>query len=347
MKKYTIGVVGMGGMGFRFLNSFIESDRWEVGYVCDLNEARLEKARDLIPTAMFTKNLDDLLNDPAVDAVAICTLADIRPKLLTEALNAKKHVIAEKPLADSIAGEWELLKTIEASGLMVAVDIFNRNAWYHDEIQAFIASGEIGELAIVSVDHQTPGLMPTEGHSPEGPPFHDCGMHYVDVARWYAGSEYKEWHAQGMRMWDWEDPWWLSAHGQFENGVVFNITQGFVYGQMAKDRTVRCGIEVIGTKGLVRMKHDMKTVTIEYHGVNTTKIKQGDYGSKKTDVMCERFAEALDTGDDSRLPSARDSVIASSVSQEMLDFAKAHAAPAIGTRDEMESILEHRKQLKA
>ena len=32
------------------------------------------------------------------------------------------------------------------------------------------------------------GLVPGEGHEHEGPAFHDCGMHYVDIARWYAES---------------------------------------------------------------------------------------------------------------------------------------------------------------
>lgn len=51
----------------------------------------------------------------------------------------------------------------------------------------------------------TPGLAPGEGHEYEGPAYHDCGMHYIDIARWYADSEYKTWHAQGMRMWDYKD----------------------------------------------------------------------------------------------------------------------------------------------
>ena len=102
----------------------------------------------------------------------------------------------------------------------------------------------------------TPGHMPTEGHEPEGPPFHDCGMHYVDVARWYAKSEYKSFHAQGLRMWNHKDPWWVQAHGTFDNGVVFDITQGFVYGHLATDKTHNCYVDLVGTTGIARMRHD-------------------------------------------------------------------------------------------
>ena len=68
----------------------------------------------------------------------------------------------------------------------------------------------------------TPGLAPGEGHEYEGPSFHDCGMHYVDISRWYAGCEFKTWHAQAIRMWNYPEPWWLQCHGTFENGVVFD-----------------------------------------------------------------------------------------------------------------------------
>jgi myo-inositol 2-dehydrogenase/D-chiro-inositol 1-dehydrogenase len=173
-----------------------------------------------------------------------------------------------------------------------------------------------------------------------------CGMHYVDLARWYANSDYDRWHAQGIRMWSWRDPWWINAHGQFKSGVVFSITQGFVYGQMAETSVVRCGMDLIGTKGVVRMQHDFRTVRIEFHGISITDAKEGSYGGKKLDVMCERFARALDSGDASLLPTARDSVIASEVSQAMLDAASRDAAPCIGTPDEMAEILTHRKQHK-
>lgn len=347
-KKYKIGIIGMGGMGFRFLKSFLASPRWEVAAICDLNETRLAAAKELAPEALLTRKSADLMTDPEIDAVGIYTLADIRPKLLRDALRAGKHVVAEKPIADSIPAERELLEDIEKSDRIVAVNMFNRNAWYHEEILSFIRQGQIGETAIVSIRHQTPGLMPTEGHGPEGPPFHDCGMHYVDVARWYAGSEYGKWHSQGVRMWDWRDPWWINVHGTFQNGIVFNITQGFVYGQLAQTGINNCGIEVIGTKGVVKMQHNFRTATIDFHGVSHTETKTGPYGDKKTDVMCERFAQALDTGDASLLPSARDSVIASEVSQAMLDAASAPGvSPSIGSAKEMEEILEHRRALKA
>jgi predicted dehydrogenase len=343
---YRIGIIGLGNMGKRYFRVLRESARWQLVWACDHNPHNLSWVQQHAPEVRLSADAAELLADASLDVVGIFTLADSRPQLLRQALAAGKHVIAEKPLAASQDEEWRLLGQIEASDRLVAVNLFNRSAWYHKEIQNFIAQGEIGDLAIIRISHQTPGLMPTEGHGPEGPPFHDCGMHYVDVARWYAGSEYDRWHALGVRMWQWPAPWWVTSHGSFKNGVAFEIAVGFTYGQLAKDKTENCGLEAIGTLGLVRMTHDFHEVTIAYHGVETTARKVGPYGGKKLDVLCETFAQSLDAGRNLGVPLARDSVIASQVAQEMLDFAANHNARSIGTSDEMRRILAHRQELR-
>lgn len=345
-RPYRIGIIGLGNMGKRYFSVLQQSERWQLTWVCDRNPERLAWAREQAPGLQATTNAADLFADRSLNAIGIFTLADVRPGLLRSALASGKHVIAEKPIAATLDEEWRLLAQIEASDRLVAVNMFNRNAWYHKEILSFIARGEIGDLAILRISHQTPGLMPTEGHAPEGPPFHDCGMHYVDVARWYANSEYDRWHAQGVRMWGWPDPWWVTAHGSFKNGVVFEITQGFVYGQMAASKTQNCGLEAIGTLGLVQMSHDFTNVSIAYYGTTTVDTKVGPYGGKKIDVLCDTFARSLDAGRSLGLPSARDSVIASQVSQEMLDFATRDNAPIVGGTEQMQRILEHRAALR-
>lgn len=185
----------------------------------------------------------------------------------------------------------------------------------------------------------TPGLAPGEGHEYEGPAFHDCGMHYVDIARWYAGCEFKTWHAQGINMWNYKDPWWLQCHGTFESGVVFDITQGFVYGQLAKDQTHNSYIDIIGTKGIARMTHDFKTAVVELRGVNETLRIEKPFGGKNIDVLCDLFADSVLSGKrDERLPKMRDSAIASEYAWKFLKDARANELPSIGNLQTLEEI---------
>jgi myo-inositol 2-dehydrogenase/D-chiro-inositol 1-dehydrogenase len=346
-RKIRVGVIGFGRMGRGFVSVMQQSDRWEIVCICDVNEQTRELAGRTVPTAKIVATPEQVFAEKNLDAVGLFTLADARPDLIRMALKHKLHVLAEKPMAADIETEWELVKEIEASDQRVAINMFNRNAWYHKEMLAFIAEGEIGKLAIIRVCHMTPGHMPGEGHEPEGPPFHDCGMHYVDVARWYAKSEFETWHSQGIRMWDHKDPWWVQSHGTFKNGVVFDITQGFVYGHLAAEKTHNCYVEAIGTRGVCRMRHDFKDATIECFGVNTTMKKTAMFNDKKLDVMCDIFAKSIVAGKNLGYPTPRDSAIASEVAWSMLYDAVKNNPPSVGTPSEIKMILQHRRSLRS
>ena len=328
---YRVATIGFGKMGSQWAEALVAHPQWELVSICERDPDRRKKASALAPTARVSDDAAAVFADPSIDVVGLFTLADQRPEQIRRALGAGKHLIAEKPLAPDPGTEEELLAEIEGHDRLVAVNLFNRNAWYHHEIHSFIARGEIGKLAILRVSHMTPGRLPGQGYDPEGPPFRDCGMHYVDVARWYAGAEFDRWHAQGIRMWSEPEPWWITVHGHFTNGVVFEVTQGFMYGQAAQERIVRCYFEAIGTRGVARFHHDFTDVSLELHGENQTVHKTGAYGGKKLDVMVDLFARSLAAGRDLGLPGARDAVIASRVAQQMHDQAAAAEPPCIGT----------------
>ncbi|MDR0834476.1 MAG: Gfo/Idh/MocA family oxidoreductase [Candidatus Symbiothrix sp.] len=345
-EKLKIGIIGFGRMGQFFGKELLKNPLWEVAYICDPSTEAKKMAAAMAPHAILIEDEDILFEDPAVDVVGLFTLADFRPAQIRKALKAGKHVLAEKPIAGDIQTEWALAEAVEKSDRMVAVNLFNRNAWYHKTMIDFIRSGEIGDLAIIRIAHMTPGHMPQEGHSAEGPPFHDCGMHYVDVARWYAGSEYATYHAQGIRMWSHTDPWWVQVHGTFQNGVVFDITQGFVYGHLAQTQTHNCYVDVIGTKGIVRLTHDFKTATVDMHGVTVTETKTADFNNKKIDVLVDVFAQSVIAGKNLGYPTVKDSVIASDMAWKMLDDAVKNGAPCIGRPEEMDAIIARRRTLK-
>ena len=128
-----IGVIGLGSMGTGYMKHLAESDRWDVVAACDLSEERLGWARETYPGIETTKRSADIITRADLDAVGIFTLADIRPQLIEQALKHGKHVLAEKPIADSIPVEKELLSKIEASDRIVAVNIFSSCVMYNIE----------------------------------------------------------------------------------------------------------------------------------------------------------------------------------------------------------------------
>lgn len=342
----NVAIIGFGRMGRFYLKEFLKNDRYRVCYICDVDAECRRLAHEQAPEAKIVDDTEEIFNDAAIDVVALCTLVDARKEQIRQALAAGKHVIAEKPIADTIENEWETVRMAEQSDRFTTVNMYLLNSWYHNEMRRFIDSGEIGEPAIIRICHMTPGLAPGEGHEEEGPCFHDCGMHYVNLARWYARSEYKTWHAQGIRMWSYKDPWWLSSHGTFENGIVFEITQGFVYGQLSKDQTHNSSVEIIGTKGFCRMTHDFKTAHVELRGVTETCFEDKPFGGKNIDRLITQMADSIESGRRAEgMPAFRDSAIASEMAWKMLEDSYQHELPAIGDLETLEAIRERRRNM--
>jgi myo-inositol 2-dehydrogenase/D-chiro-inositol 1-dehydrogenase len=118
-----------------------------------------------------------------------------------------------------------------------------------------------------------------------------------------------------------------------------------VYGHLAKQQPHNCYVDVIGTKGIARMRHDFSAASVELYGVGETLFKTAPFNDKKLDVMVDVFGRSVLEGRNLGFPQARDSVIASEVSWVMLKDAIANQPPGRGTPAEMQQILEHRRNL--
>src|SRR5438552_14369381 len=130
-RRIRVGVIGFGRMGRGFVSVMQQDERWEIVSICDTHAAARQLAGRTVPTAKILSSSDEVLADPSLDVVGLFTLADARPALIRQALKRKLHIIAEKPIAADSKTEWHLVQEIEKSKQLVAVNLFNRNAWYH------------------------------------------------------------------------------------------------------------------------------------------------------------------------------------------------------------------------
>ena len=346
MDTINTAIIGYGRMGAYYRNVIQADAHLQLKLICEKDPAQRELARRLAPEAEVIDNPELIYTDSEIQLVVLAALADSRKEQIERCLAVGKHIISEKPIGVTPEEERELVALAASAETFTTVNLYLRNAWYHHVMKEFVESGQIGDLAIVRLCHMTPGLAPGEGHEYEGPCFHDCGMHYVDIARWYAESEYKTWNAQGVRMWDWKDPWWVSCHGTFENGIVFDITQGFVYGQLSKDQTHHAYVDLIGTKGVIHMTHDFRTARVELRGTEKTEVLERPFGEKNLAVLCDAMARSILSGRrDPSLPGFADAAVASEMAWKMLEDARLHDLPAKGTPEELDRIRDRRSKM--
>ncbi len=117
-----LGVIGYGYWGPNLVRNFMDVEGACVTSVCDLKSERLERVCSRFPSIVTTRNPDELIGSPSVDAVAIATPVSSHFDLALRALQAGKHVLVEKPLAETSEKSARLIEVSEDRGLVLMVD---------------------------------------------------------------------------------------------------------------------------------------------------------------------------------------------------------------------------------
>jgi predicted dehydrogenase len=106
----TFGVVGLGYWGPNLLRVLGDDPGVEVTWLCDLDDARLERFGRRHPGARRTREVQDLLDDEDLDAIIVATPIFTHVQLCTRSILAGKHTFVEKPLATSAGLADELVR---------------------------------------------------------------------------------------------------------------------------------------------------------------------------------------------------------------------------------------------
>ena len=141
-----VAVVGAGYWGPNLVRNFQATPSFRLRWLCDLDVARAQKVLGGYSTVQVTADLDEVLADPEVQAVAIATPAGTHLPIALKALRAGKHVLVEKPLAATFAEGRELVEEAERRGLTLMCDHTYCYTPAVLRIREMLGSGELGEL---------------------------------------------------------------------------------------------------------------------------------------------------------------------------------------------------------
>lgn len=144
--SYGIGVVGYGYWGPNLVRNFAESDGAEVIFVCDRDEERLLLAKKRYPGIDTTTSYQKLLEDKRIQAVAIATPVSTHFDLAMSALEARKHVFIEKPLAETSAKARRLLEKAKEVERVLMVDHTFLYTGAIRKIKSCIQEEKLGQL---------------------------------------------------------------------------------------------------------------------------------------------------------------------------------------------------------
>lgn len=118
----NIGIVGLGYWGPNIVRNALAAKGIDRVVACDIDQAQLDKISAKHPEAETSNNLDQLLADPDIDAVAVVLPADLHHPIALKAIEAGKHVVVEKPFTSTVAQGEEILAAAEKAGVTTMVD---------------------------------------------------------------------------------------------------------------------------------------------------------------------------------------------------------------------------------
>jgi predicted dehydrogenase len=188
----SIGVVGLGYWGPNLARNFDAIPGCQLRWCCDGREEARERFAPVFRNARFSGELDELLADPSLDAIALATPVPSHAQLATRVLDAGKHCFVEKPLAQSVADAQRAVDSAKARDRVLMVGHLLE---YHPgvrKLKEIADSGELGDIYYIYSNRLNLGQLRADENA-----LWSLGAHDVAVVLHLAGEEPVECTARG------------------------------------------------------------------------------------------------------------------------------------------------------
>lgn len=248
----NVGIIGAGRIGRVHAETIAGIPSVKLSKITDVIEAGAAKAAADFNIPSYSTNYKDILSDPGIGAVWICSPSDTHAQIIKEAAQAGKHIFCEKPVATDLAGVDDALAVVDKSGIKMMLAFQRRFDPNFMRIKKAVVSGEIGKPISGKLISRDPAPPPVEYTKQSGGIFKDMAIHDLDMSRFLIGAEPTEIFAIGSNQ---VDPRIASLEGPlaydtaltvvtFENGAVVTIDncRKAVYGYDQR-------AEIFGTEG--------------------------------------------------------------------------------------------------
>lgn len=176
-----MALVGAGYWGPNLARNFSSSPDWELAAICDVDLVRAgalaaQVGSVQVGSVAVTSSFQDLVADPGVDAVALATPARTHFPLAMAALAAGKHVLVEKPLADSAGHGAQMVAAARDRGLVLMADHTYCYTPAVMRIRDLIHDGSLGDILFVDSVRINLGLI-----QPDVNVFWDLAPHDLSI----------------------------------------------------------------------------------------------------------------------------------------------------------------------
>lgn len=284
-KMLHIGIIGCGRIGqLHAANIAKKIPSCMLVCVSDVFESAARKVAETYNVPMACKEATDLIDNPAVQAVIVCSPTDTHADIIRLAAAAGKHIFCEKPVDKHLEVIDELAKVIEETGVKFFLGFQRRFDKHFLRAKEARESGFLGKPLKLNLIARDPSPPPIGYLKQSGGIFSDMSSHDFDMARFLTGSDIVEITAIGMN----DDPE-IAAIGDYDHTLLnLRFANGCV-GIIDNSRSSPIGYDqradFMGSKGSVHVENLIPNTC-------GTTDQKGYHSDPPLNFFMERYADA-------------------------------------------------------
>lgn len=347
-----VAVIGCGTIAnSAHIPSYMNNPTAEIKYFCDIIPERAQAAVEKYGCGIAVTDYHDVLADPEVVAVSVCTPNNMHPVITIDALRAGKHVLCEKPAARTLPEVLEMQKVQHETGKTLNIGVVNRFNDSVNLIKRLIDEGELGEVFHVYVSFRSHRSIPGLGGAfttkeiAGGGVLIDWGVHFLDIVM-YCCSDPKPLTVTGeafsklgvdMKGYVYKDMWAGPPNydGTYDvddsiTGMIRTegpvITFNGAWAQNIGENEMF--IDFMGDKGGIRLQYGSDFTVYTTKGGALVEYKPEFKMRDHFQTELDAFVKCIETGE--KLPSHIDTVaITAKIMQAIYDSAESHREIAL------------------
>lgn len=284
----TVGIIGAGRIGKVHTQSICNYVKnATIKTIADpfMNEQTAAWAKSM-GVENTTKDYKEILADPEIDAVLICSSTNTHSPISVEAIKAGKHVFCEKPIDHDIAKIKEVIDALKDSKVKYQVGFNRRFDHNFEAVKNAVVAGKIGEPHIIKVTSRDPEPPSAEYAAVSGGMFLDMTIHDFDMVRFLAGCDAEEIYVQSAVL---VDPA-IGEAGDVDTAVITLKMENGAIAVIDNSRRAAYGYdqraEVFGSKGMVATSNDTESSAV----LSTV---DGVTGEKPLYFFLERYMQSF------------------------------------------------------
>lgn len=201
-KKYKVALIGCGSMGEVHLENISRKSNVVIQCVCDIDIDRAADFAGRYHALYYETDYKKIVESNEIDIVIISTYPSSHLEIIEKCLKNGKHVLCEKPIAQNFESGWEIVNLIKSHPeCKVLIGYILRHNKTYQRVAEMIKNGAIGKPIIMRMtqNHHTMDWKKYLNLICETSPIVDCGVHYLDVMRWFTEEEITEISGLGLK----------------------------------------------------------------------------------------------------------------------------------------------------